>query len=114
MNDAKFKDGWLDGQMREACKDSDVREVVRLMCLELERAEGLHPDYPDDLVYRASIIFEEAGKLSKAVNDLMFAIPEGEFYLNHECEMRKKVRQEAIQVGAMAMRFLINFKEEAE
>ena len=99
---------------------SKERDIIWEICNELERAEANHPEYPDDLVYRASIISEEAGELSKAVNNLMFVkYPEVNNDTNYMAtqqykSLHKQIRKEAIQIGAMVLRFLINFKTEAE
>ena len=110
MNDAKFKDGWLDGQMREICKNADVQEVVRLMCLALGKDVALHPNHPKDPVYQVAIITEEVGELAKIVNNFMFVTPQRQATtLTDDYDEIGKIREEAIQVGAMIIRFLLNF-----
>lgn len=62
---------------------------------ELSRARRLHPDWPIDPVHAAAIVAEEAGELVRAVLRYVY---EGKSIL--------EVRTEAVQVGAMAARFI--------
>lgn len=64
---------------------------------ELSRAETLHPTWPADIIHQAAVVAEEAGELVQAANDHIYKAP---------CPER--LRTEAVQVGAMAIRFLIN------
>ena len=84
-----------------------VRAVVAVL-LEMERAKSKWPNWPaGDIVHAAGILAGEAGECLKAANhyregrqtdgkDSMFAA---------ECE--------AIQTGAMALRFLVNLPRKA-
>ena len=66
---------------------------------ELQRAERLHPVWPSDPIHQAAIVSEEAGELVKAVNDMVW-----------KGASIEDVRAEAVQVGAMAIRFLKNLE----
>ena len=63
---------------------------------ELERAEAKFPWWPTDPIHAAAIVAEEAGELIRAALR--------ETYEGAEDEMVT----EAIQTGAMALRFIIN------
>lgn len=63
---------------------------------ELAAAEKKHPTWPTDTVHASAILNEEAGELTQAAIDY--------HYHNGSLE---KVRREAAQVGAMAIRVLI-------
>jgi len=65
---------------------------------ELDRAERIHPEWPKDMIYQAAIVNEESGELIKAVL-------ENRFEPNKDISIYDLAR-EAIQVGAMAIRFL--------
>jgi hypothetical protein len=62
---------------------------------ELDRARKKFPDWPDVIVYQASIIAEEAGEIIQAANDCRL----------HKAS-RDQVEIEAIQTIAMCIRFL--------
>lgn len=75
--------------------------ITEALFQEVARAELKHPEWPKDLIYQAAILNEESGELMKAC-------------LEYQFEPRKAVPvdelvKEAIQVGAMAIRFLKNF-----
>ncbi|MEN4246311.1 hypothetical protein P9A06_17120 [Serratia marcescens] len=78
------------------------RDVLRSVAItqireELSAAENKHPTWPTDVVHATAILNEEAGELTQAAIDY--------HYHNGSLE---KVRREAAQVGAMAIRVLIN------
>lgn len=73
------------------------QEAVNLILQELERAENLWPDWPNDKVHAAAVVAEEAGELVQACLDHHYK----KFNYNN-------IKTEAIQTGAMAVRFLIN------
>lgn len=76
----------------------DVKRWVITILSELDRAEDKHPVWPkDDFVHAAAIVGEESGELIRAA--LQHHYEKGRYY-----EMHK----EAIQVAAMALRFLKN------
>lgn len=61
------------------------------------RASLIHPTWPADPIHAASILAEESGELTRAVNEY--------YYEGGDLEAARK---EAIQTGAMALRFLLN------
>jgi NTP pyrophosphatase (non-canonical NTP hydrolase) len=75
--------------------------IIEQILEELDRAKELHPDYPTDMMYQINILVEEVGELSKAAND--YKSGDGE---------ASDIIKEALQVGAMAIRFLENVKFE--
>lgn len=66
---------------------------------ELEAAERKHPQWPKDTIHAAAIVAEESGELIRA--SLMSKYENGS---------TRKLETEAIQTGAMALRFLSNLK----
>lgn len=74
-----------------------MRHILESFLQELERAEAKHPAYPPDPIHAAAILAEEAGEVVKAA--LQFTYEGGTLV-----DMEK----EAIQTGAMAIRFLKN------
>jgi NTP pyrophosphatase (non-canonical NTP hydrolase) len=66
---------------------------------ELERAESKFPVFPADPIHAAAILQEEAGELIRAA--LQFTYEGGSF---------DAMKNEAVQVGAMALRFLVNIE----
>jgi NTP pyrophosphatase (non-canonical NTP hydrolase) len=82
------------------CKFFELQlDIVGEILKELERAESIHPEWPSDPIYAASIMMEEAGEVVKAVND---AVEKGSD--TEDC------KTEAIQAAAMCIRFLKNFE----
>jgi hypothetical protein len=78
-----------------------IEQIVKQILEELDHAKELHPDYPTDMIHQVAIVAEEAGELLKAVLD----------YQSGKCEATDIIK-EALQVGAMAVRFLENVKFE--
>lgn len=70
-----------------------VSEILR----ELERAETIHPTWPRDPVHQAAVMVEEAGETMQAALDFYY----------HDKPL-DRIRVEAIQTGAMAIRLLLN------
>ena len=66
-----------------------------LIQIELAGARLLWPAWPTDPIHAAAVLAEEAGELVQAANDFT--------YSNGSLE---HMREEAVQVAAMAMRFL--------
>lgn len=64
---------------------------------ELSRARSKHPDWPTDPVHAVTVLAEEAGELQRAVLQAYY-----------EGGSIDEVRKEAIQTGAMVLRFLEN------
>jgi hypothetical protein len=76
-------------------------EAIEFILAELERAEKLHPVWPTDVIHMGAIVAEEAGELIRACNNYSDNPNKPiEYFVNME--------EEAVQVGAMAVRFLIN------
>lgn len=78
-----------------------IESTLRLFALELISAEAKHPGWPDDIVHQAAIVAEEAGELLQAANDIREHPASASFELG-------RIRHEAAQVGAMALRLLLN------
>ena len=66
---------------------------------ELTQAERNFPTFPNDIIHAAAIVQEEAGELMQAA-----------LQHTYECGSAMYVYKEAVQVGAMALRLLINFE----
>lgn len=75
-----------------------MNEIFNQIMDEFTRAKKLHPKWPDDPIHQAAIVAEEAGELLRAAIDVRFF--GGDIW---------KMRKEAIQTAAMAVRFLMNF-----
>lgn len=76
---------------------------------ELDRAEIKHPSWCCDAVHGSAILAEESGELTQAAIDF--------HYNGGSEEDRKRMRAEAIQCGAMALRFLLaldNYKPQGQ
>jgi hypothetical protein len=89
------------------------RALVNII-LEHDRAAAKHPSWPvctdkkpndcrQDYIYAAAIINEEAGELIRAA-----------IQYEHEGGKYIEMHKEGIQVGAMALRFLVNLPETKE
>ncbi|VFS54601.1 Uncharacterised protein [Leminorella grimontii] len=74
-----------------------IAPLVSLLVGELTRASIAHPKWPTDAVHASAILNEEAGELTQAAIDFHFYVDD-----------RERMREEAIQVGAMVLRFLMN------
>jgi hypothetical protein len=72
-------------------------EALREFREELDAAERKFPRYPRDAIHAAAIVAEESGELVQAALQFTY---EGGSYV--------RLRREAIQVGAMALRFLLH------
>lgn len=90
--------------IRRMLEDDRVCAALSSILMELERAEIKHPVWPNDLVHAASILCGEAGECQKAANHYREGRPTDgvDSLIAAECE--------AIQAGAMAVRFLINLR----
>lgn len=75
--------------------------VLCAIIAEMERAERIH-EWPEDKVHAAAIVGEEAGELLQAANDY---VHEGKFDTS-------RMREEAIQTAATAVRFLKELQKE--
>lgn len=69
--------------------------AVRAIAVEVLRARRIHPKWPEDVVYQAAILGEEAGEVTKAALDHQF-----------KNQPLRNVLDEAIQTGAMCVRLL--------
>jgi hypothetical protein len=65
---------------------------------EVRRAEQIHPEWPDDIIYAAAIVSEESGELIRAA--IRFKYEEG--------ATKEEIRKEAIQTAATCIRLLKN------
>lgn len=72
-----------------------IRQAMIGMLLEYKRAKGKYPVWPVDPVKRAAIVQEECGELVRDCNRL-----------DEGTGTKEEVMTEAIQTGAMALRFL--------
>ena len=77
--------------------------VISKIFAELRRAEVKFPGWPDDLVYGAAILAEEAGEVVKAAVDLFYGRG-----------TRLDLVKEIAQTGAMAIRYLIYMSRKAD
>ena len=75
----------------------DRNQIIVLIFEELKKAEKKHPGWPIDPIHASAILAEESGELTQACIDYVYADADGE-----------KAITEAAQVGAMAIRFLMN------
>jgi hypothetical protein len=83
-------------------------EVVDLIFDELRKAEEKHPGWPEDLVYGAAIVSEEAGELTKACYDLHLLRQRFNDKTIATTQARQRVKKEAAHTAAMGIRFLLN------
>ena len=70
---------------------------------ELQRAEKKFPGFPTDPIHAAAIVVEEAGELQRAA-----------LQVTYEKGSWPDLFSEAVQVGAMAVRFIINLQNMKE
>lgn len=73
----------------------EVQLALFQIAAEFQRAVNKHPNWPTDVIHQAAIVGEESGELIRA------ALQES-YEHGHNDESRK----EAVQTGAMALRFL--------
>lgn len=77
--------------------DSDQSVILAKIIDEVDRAQLKHPNWPEDMVYAASIIGEEKGELTRAANQ--YEMEGGDL---------ESVITEAIQTAATCIRLLLN------
>lgn len=82
---------------RESITPAVTQEAISQINDELAAAEKKHPTWPTDIIHASAILNEEAGELTQAAIDYHYDIGSLE-----------AIRREAAQVGAMAIRVLIN------
>jgi hypothetical protein len=73
-------------------------EAIVLICYELDKAEKKFPLWPTDPMHAVGVLAEETGEVVQACLDAC--------YWNHIAI--HKAKHEAAQVGAMAVRFIMN------
>lgn len=76
----------------------EVKRAIILIEASYREAVEKHPHWPNNVIEGAAILGEESGELLQAA--LQFKYEKGAFYNMHN---------EAIQCGAMAIRFLVNY-----
>lgn len=76
-----------------------LEEVYNEIGIELNRAVSKFPTWPTDAIHASSIVQEEAGELATEVNQLTYEKSKSSL---------EKVKAEAIQTAAMAIRFLMS------
>lgn len=77
---------------------ADVKVIVGVICKELKKAMDKHNHWPtQDVIHAAAIVGEESGELIRAA-----------LQYQYEGGTSDEVSKEAIQTGAMAIRFLLN------
>lgn len=74
-------------------------ELIEEIFEELERATNKFPLWPTDPLHAQSILDEEVGEVKKEILQVI--------YEPHK-STKKDVREEAIQVAAMSIRFLLS------
>lgn len=80
-------------------------KVLQLIDKELESAKTRYPWWPSDAVHAGAIVAEEAGELTQATLDHVYD------HLNHNGkDTMARMRKEAVQTAAMAIRFLENME----
>ena len=80
-------------------------EILINIGFELESAKSRYPWWPTDVIHAGAIVAEEAGELTQATLDHVYA------HLNHNGkDTVARMRKEAIQTAAMAIRFLENME----
>jgi hypothetical protein len=77
----------------------ETEKIVREILAELSRAKSRFPEWPTDPIHAAAIIQEETGELIQATLQFSYDHKSGACLAN-----------EAIQVGAMVVRFLNNYE----
>lgn len=80
-------------------------KILQAIEAELESAKARYPWWPSDAVHAGAIVAEESGELTQATLDHFYA------HLNHNgADTIARMRKEAIQTAAMAIRFLENME----
>lgn len=84
-----------------------MEDIIRQIRAEVVRAQDLHPEWPSDPMHALAIVSEEYGEFAKAVLQTTYEFPKS---------TADDIEEEAIQMAAMAVRFLLsmnkyNYKE---
>lgn len=72
-------------------------KVIEMIFTELKLAEEKHPCWPDDIIHAAAILAEESGEVVKDALDV-----------HYQGISPENLKIEVAQVGAMAIRMLMN------
>lgn len=80
-------------------------EIIDEVLTELNRARTKFPTWPDDPIHAAAVVAEESGELVQATLQACYEQKRDEPSFQAQLS---KVRQEAIQTAAMAIRFLVS------
>lgn len=70
---------------------------------ELARVRAKFPQWPTDPIHALAVVTEEHGELARAILQATYELP-----LEDTNEVTRAIRDEAIQLAAMAMRFVEN------
>lgn len=80
-----------------------VNSSIEYILDELDKASEAHPEWQTDPIHAAAVVAEEAGELIQAALDHIYQ------HCNHkDGDTISRMKKEAIQTGAMALRFLIH------
>jgi len=82
--------------MSQNMESLEIEAWIDIILDEYNRAKKIHPGWPTDPIHAAAVVSEEAGELVRAAN---------RFY--YEGKREDEMIDEAVQLGAMALRFLI-------
>lgn len=96
--DEAFKDMGQMTAMPE-WRTPTVDEVLADAVAELNRARAKFPDWQQDPVHGAAVAAEEAGEVTKAVNN---------FYWSHGADQPADIYGEVVQAIAMYLRFAVD------
>lgn len=77
-------------------------KIIKKILQEVERAQNKFPTWPDDIIHANNILQEEAGELTKTINEFVYEYPKS---------VGEDVEEEAIQTGAMVFRFLLSLEK---
>ena len=80
-----------------------AQNIIADILQELKVAKKKHPNWPDHVVAQAAIVGEEAGELLQAALQAKY-----ETQRKEPSEHTARMKKEAIQTAAMAIRFLQN------
>ena len=95
MIESKFSSQVLDALLQTM--PDIVKHNMLLIFSEYERACEIHKEWPMDFIHAAAIVAEESGELVQAANQHRY-----------EYKPFSNMKMEAVQTGAMALRFLVN------
>lgn len=96
-------EGWaddLDAEFMDSLDSIKSRyaDVLDMVAVELMKVEKVHPEWPLDPLHAIGILQEEVGELTKDVLQMVY---------EPEKTSMNNINAEAVQVGAMAFRFLL-------